>query len=545
MPSAKWRRSTPNSSTTPRVETAIHDVSWHRGVSPWVIAMTVMLATFMEVLDTSVANVSLPHIAGNLSASMDESTWVLTSYLVANAIILPMGGWFSMLIGRKRFYMTCVALFTVSSFLCGIAPSLGALIFFRVLQGIGGGALQPISQAILVESFPREKQGMAMAVYGMGVVVAPVVGPTLGGWITDNYTWRWIFLINIPVGILSLVLTYLLIFDPPYLKRKSLAGGLKIDYMGFGLLALGLGALEVVLDEGQKEDWFSSHFIVAFAAIMAVCLVGVVFWELRQKEPIIDFRVLKDRNYALATLSMLVLGFVLYASTALMPLFLQTLLGYTAVMSGLVLSPGGLVMVVCLPVVGILVRKYQPRWLVIFGVVVTSLGLYRMAKFNLQIDYSTAVWSRMTQSLGLAFLFVPISATAFAYIPKERTSYATGLFNLARNIGGSSGIATATTLLARRAQYHQSVLVSHLTPYDFRYREALSGAAATLRQGGSSAHDAALQAQGMIYGNLLRQSSMLAFADAFWVMGTLFLLIIPLMFMIKKVKPRAGQVVME
>jgi DHA2 family multidrug resistance protein len=527
------------------VETAIHDVSWHRGVSPWVIAMTVMLATFMEVLDTSVANVSLPHIAGNLSASMDESTWVLTSYLVANAIILPMGGWFSMLLGRKRFYMTCVALFTVSSFLCGIAPSLGALIFFRVLQGIGGGALQPVSQAILVESFPREKQGMAMAVYGMGVVVAPVVGPTLGGWVTDNYTWRWIFLINIPVGILSLALTYLLIFDPPYLKRKSLAGGLKIDYMGFGLLALGLGALEVVLDEGQKEDWFSSHFIVAFTAIMAVCLIGVVFWELRQKEPIIDFRILKDRNYALATASMLVLGFVLYASTALMPLFLQTLLGYTAMMSGLVLSPGGLVMVACLPLVGILVRKYQPRWLVIFGVVVTSIGLYRMSRFTLQIDYRTAVWSRITQSLGLAFMFVPISATAFAYIPKERTSYATGLFNLARNIGGSSGIATATTLLARRAQYHQSVLVSHLTPYDFRYREALSGAAATLRQAGSSPHDAALQAQGMIYGNLLRQSSMLAFADAFWVMGTLFLLIIPLMFMIKKVKPRTGQVVVE
>ena len=523
----------------------MHDVSWHRGVSPWVIAMTVMLATFMEVLDTSVANVSLPHIAGSLSASMDESTWMLTSYLVANAIILPMGGWFSMLLGRKRFYMICVALFTVSSLLCGIAPSLGALIFFRVLQGIGGGALQPVSQAILVESFPREKQGMAMAVYGMGVVVAPVIGPTLGGWITDNYTWRWIFLINIPVGILSLVLTALLIFDPPYLKRRSLGNGFKIDYVGFGLLAVGLGALEVVLDEGQKEDWFSSHFIVIFTAIMAVGLIGVVFWELRQKEPIIDFRILKDRNYALATVTMLVLGFVLYASTALMPLFLQTLLGYSAMMSGLVLSPGGLVMVVCLPAVGILVRKYQPRWLVIFGVVVTSLGLYRMAKFNLQIDYGTAVWSRMTQSLGLAFLFVPISATAFAYIPKERTSYATGLFNLARNIGGSSGIATATTLLARRAQYHQTVLVAHLTPYDFRYREALAGAAATLRAGGSPAHDAALQAQGMIYGAMVRQSTMLAFADAFWVMGTLFLLVIPLMFFIKKVRPAIGQVVVE
>jgi DHA2 family multidrug resistance protein len=507
--------------------------------------MTVMLATFMEVLDTSVANVALPHIAGSLSASTDESTWMLTSYLVANAIILPMGGWFSMLFGRKRFYMICVAIFTVSSFLCGIAPSLGALIFFRVLQGIGGGALQPVSQAILVESFPREKQGMAMAVYGMGVVVAPVIGPTLGGWITDDYTWRWIFFINIPIGILSLVLTALLIFDPPYLKRKSLGNGFKIDYVGFGLLALGLGALEVVLDEGQKEDWFSSHFIMIFAAITVVCLIAVVFWELWQKEPIIDFHILKDRNYALATLSMLVLGFVLYASTALMPLFLQTLLGYTALMSGLVLSPGGLVIVVCLPVVGMLVRKYQPRWLVIFGVAVTSLGLFRMAKFTLGIDYNTAVTSRMVQSFGLAFLFVPISATAFAYIPRERTSYATGLFNLARNIGGSSGIATATTILARRAQFHQSVLVAHLTPYDWRYRESLAGAAAVLRHAGASAPDAALQAQGMIYGSVLRQANMLAFADAFWVMGALFLLVIPLMFMIRKVRPSAGQVVVE
>jgi DHA2 family multidrug resistance protein len=284
---------------------------------------------------------------------------------------------------------------------------------------------------------------------------------------------------------------------------------------------------------------------VTFAVIMIVCLIAVVFWELRQKEPIIDFHVLKDRNYALATTAMLVLGFVLYASTALMPMFLQTLVGYTAMMSGLVLSPGGLVIVFCLPVVGILVRKYQPRWLVIFGVLVTSLGLFRMAKFTLQIDYSTAVWSRMVQSFGLAFLFVPISATAFAYIPKERTSYATGLFNLARNIGGSSGIATATTLLARRAQFHQTVLVAHLTPYDYKYREALAGAAATLRARGAPAADAALKAQGMIYGNMLRQSSMLAFADAFWVMGVLFLLIIPLMFFIKKVKPSSGQVVME
>jgi len=504
-----------------------------------------MLATFMEVLDTSVANVSLPHIAGSLSASTDESTWVLTSYLVSNAIILPMGGWFSMLFGRKRFYMICVALFTVSSFLCGLAPTLGLLIVCRVMQGIGGGALQPISQAILVESFPREKQGMAMAVYGMGVVVAPVVGPTLGGWITDNYSWRWIFLINIPVGILSLLLTSLLIADPPYLLRRGFKDGLKIDYVGFSLLALGLGSLEVVLDEGQREDWFSSHFIVTFALIMAVCLIAVVFWELRQKQPVIDFRILKERNYMLATVSMLLLGFVLYGSTTLLPLFLQTLLGYTALLSGLVLSPGGIAICMLMPLVGFLVHRYEARWLVVLGVLISASGLLAMSRFTLEIDYRTAVWGRIVQSLGLAFLFVPISTVAFTLIPKERINYATGLFNLARNIGGSSGIATVTTLLARRAQYHQAVLVSHLTPYDPAYRDTVARVASVLVAHGSGPPDAAQGAAGVVYGTLLKQSSMLAFADAFWVMAVLFIAIIPLMFLLKKTGPARGAIQVE
>ena len=507
--------------------------------------MTVMLATFMEVLDTSVANVALPHIAGSLSATPEEATWVLTSYLVANAIILPMGAWFSMLIGRKRFYMMCVGLFTVSSLLCGMAPTLGLLVVFRILQGLGGGALQPISQAILVESFPREKQGMAMAMYGMGVVVAPVIGPTLGGWITDNFSWGWIFFINLPVGILSLVLTSSLVHDPPYLVRKSIGKDFKVDYMGFGLLALGLGSLEIVLDEGQRNDWFSSNFIVTFAILTAVALIGVVVWELRQKQPVIDFHVLKERNFALATVSMLVLGFVLYGSTALLPLFLQTLLGYTAMLSGMVLSPGGIVICVAMPVVGILLRRYQARWLVIFGVMVSALGLIAMSHFTLQLDFATAVRSRIVQSFGLAFLFVPISTVAFMRIPRERMNYATGLYNLARNIGGSSGIATTTTMLARRAQFHQSVLVSHLTPYDAAYRDTLARTTTALQGAGSSAADAAAQSQGMIYGTLLKQSSMLAFADAFWVMGILFLVIIPLMFLIRKTPPVRGPVLIE
>jgi DHA2 family multidrug resistance protein len=507
--------------------------------------MTVMLATFMEVLDTSVANVALPHIAGSLSATPEEATWVLTSYLVANAIILPMGAWFSMLLGRKRFYMICVAVFTVSSFLCGMAPTLGLLIFFRVLQGLGGGALQPISQAILVESFPREKQGMAMAVFGMGVVVAPVIGPTLGGWITDNFSWGWIFFINVPIGMVALLLTSPLVHDPPYLVRKSLGQDFQVDYMGFGLLALGLGSLEIVLDEGQRKDWLSSNYIVTFAILTAVCLVGVVIWELRQKQPVIDFHVLKERNFALATGSMLVLGFVLYGSTMLLPLFLQTLLGYTAMLSGMVLSPGGIAVCVAMPVVGMLLRRYQARWLVIFGVAVSAAGLMAMSRFTLQLDYATAVRTRIVQSFGLAFLFVPISTVAFMRIPRERMNYATGLFNLARNIGGSSGIAATTTMLARRAQYHQSVLVSHLTPYDPAYRDALAKAAMALQAGGSSGSDAAAQAQGMIYGTLLKQSAMLAFADAFWVMGMLFLVIIPLMFLIRKVPPVRGPVMVE
>ena len=516
-----------------------------RTINPWTIAGTVMLATFMEVLDTSVANVSLPHIAGSLSASLDEATWVLTSYLVANAIILPMGGWFAMLFGRKRFYMICVALFTVSSVLCGFAPSLGALIFFRILQGLAGGALQPMSQAILVETFPREKQGMAMAVYGMGVVAAPVIGPTLGGWITDNFTWRWIFLINIPVGILSLLLTAALVFDPPYLKRRGLRDGLKIDYAGLGLLALGLGSLEVVLDKGQTEDWFSSHFIVAFAVITVISLAAVVFWELRHEHPVIDFRLFKERNFALASVSMLVLGFVLYGSTTLLPLMLQTLLGYTSTLAGLVLSPGGIVICLLMPVVGVLLRRYQARWLVICGVAASVIGLLIMARFNLYIDYATAARARIVQSAGLAFLFVPISTIAFGLIPRERMNYATGMYNLARNIGGSSGIAGATTLLARRTQFHSQVLVAHLTPYNPAYREALGRSEALLREHGSSAADAGGQAQALLYGGMLRQSNMLAFTDAFWVMAVLFLAIIPLMFMMKKTGPAKGPVLVD
>jgi DHA2 family multidrug resistance protein len=514
-------------------------------INPWVIASVVLLATFMEVLDTSVANVALPHIAGNLSAGVDEATWVLTAYLVANAIVLPLSGWFSTLFGRKRFYMACVGIFTISSLLCGVAPTLGSLIFFRVLQGLGGGALQPISQAILVESFPREKQGVAMAFYGMGVVVAPVIGPTLGGWITDNYTWRWIFLINIPVGILSLSLTAAMIFDPPHLVRKTFANGLKLDYIGISLLSLGLASLEILLDEGQRNDWFGSNMIVAAALIAAVSLIAVVVWELRQEQPVVDFRILANRNFALAAVVMYAVGFTLYGSTAILPIFLQTILGYTALLSGLVLSPGGIAMMIGMLIVGRLLGKFQARWLIVFGLVVAAAGLFWMSGFNLDVDFRTAMWARTLQALGMAFLFVPINTTAFSSVKPEKLGYATGLMNLFRNIGGSAGIAMITTIMARRQQFHQEVLVSHLTPLDGGVLPALNGMTANLVAHGASSADAAVQAMGQLYGLVQRQAAMLAVADTFWVLSLVFLGMIPLVLCLRMTPPHKGPMMME
>ncbi|MGA3028117.1 MAG: DHA2 family efflux MFS transporter permease subunit [Bryobacteraceae bacterium] len=502
------------------------------GINPWVIAGTVMLATFMEVLDTSVANVALPHIAGSLGATTDESTWVLTAYLVANAIILPMSGWFSMIFGRKRFYMTCVFLFTVSSMLCGMAPSLFMLILFRVMQGVGGGALQPVSQAILREVFPREKQGMAMAMFGIGVVFAPVIGPTLGGWITDNWSWRWIFFINIPVGVLSLLLTSMLVHDPPWLVRRSLKQG-HIDFMGLGLLTVGLGALEIMLDEGQRKDWFGSDLIVQAAALAAICLTAVVFWELRHVHPVVDFRLLKDRNFAISTFSMFSLGFVLYGSTVLLPLYMQELLGYTATQSGMALSPGGIVIMMFMPLVGFLINRVQPRWLVVFGLSMAALGLWMMSGFTLGVDFPHIITARIVQSIGLAFLFVPINTMAFYYIARERLSYATGIINLARNIGGSCGIAFAMTMLARRAQYHQSVLAAHVTSLDSGIGQQLRGMTQVLHQQGFSMADAAVRAQAMLYGLVQRQAAALAFMDGFWALALIFVGLIPFMFMMR------------
>ena len=493
-----------------------------------------MLATFMEVLDTSIANVALPHIAGSLSSGIDESTWVLTSYLVSNAIVLPLTGWLSRIFGRKRFYITCVTIFIVSSLLCGFAPSLPLLVFFRILQGAGGGGLQPISQAILVESFPRQKQGMAMAIYGMGVVVAPIIGPTLGGWITDNYSWRWIFLINLPVGLLSIALTTALIIDPPHLARRNIGERIRIDYIGLGLLSVGLGFLQIVLDKGQRDDWFGSPFILWCTIASAVGLIGVVFWELRQKDPVIELHLFKDRNYAAATFLMFALGIVLYGTTVLLPVLLQTLVGYTAQLSGLVLSPGAIVTLISMPIIGRLLVNHDPRRLVVFGLVILAVGMFQLSKLNLYTSFGTFILVWMISRGGLGFLFVPINVMAFSFVPKEKMNNATGMINLARNIGGSVGISLVTTLQARLAQRHQAHLVEHLSPINPIYRDMLHGLTGALRTRGSDAATAAQQAQALLYGELQRQSAMLAFVDVFWILGILCLAMIPLIFIMKR-----------
>jgi MFS transporter, DHA2 family, multidrug resistance protein len=515
------------------------------GVNPWLVALVVSMATFMEVLDTSIANVALPHIAGGLSASTDESTWVLTSYLVSNAIILPASGWLATVFGRKRFYMTCVALFGVSSLLCGFAPSLGMLVFFRVLQGLGGGGLAPSEQSILADTFPPHKRGMAFALYGIAVVVAPAVGPTLGGWITDNFSWRWLFFINVPVGAVSLFLTHRLVQDPPHVtqerKRRLHESGYRADFWGFGLIAIGLGCLQIVLDKGQSEDWFASTFII----ILSIIAVGALFFgcisELVSDEPVVELSLLKRRTLLISNIIMFMIGVVLFGSTVLIPLFLQELMGYTATRAGLVITPGGFVVMGMMPIVGFLVSRVQARYLVAIGLLCSGLALYHMTSFSLDIDYSTAMWARIYQAAGLAFLFVPINTAAYSEVPPEKSNNFSALLNLSRNLGGSFGISIAQALLNNRMQYHQSVLVSRLTPYNRTLGAHLSGISRALaqRMDISPVH-AMKQAYGVIYAQVQRQAAMLGYLDVFLALSILCLCLVPLVFIMKPNKPGGG-----
>jgi DHA2 family multidrug resistance protein len=489
-------------------------------VNPWIIALTVTLATFMEVLDTSIANVSLPHIAGSLSAGVDESTWVLTSYLVANAIILPLAGWLSEVFGRKRFYMMSVALFTISSLLCGLAPSLQWLIFFRILQGLGGGGLAPSEQAILADTFPIEQRGMGMAVYGVAVVTAPIIGPTLGGWITDNFNWHWIFLINIPVGIISLFLTQRLISDPPDMRRRRLGEGHSVDVLGLGLIAIGLASLQFMLDKGQREDWFESRLILACGIIAAIALAAAVVRELSIDDPVVDLKLLKERNFFIANGLMFMLGMVLYGSTVLLPEFMQTMLGYTATRSGEAMSPGGFATMISMPIVGMLLKRVQPRWLIIYGLCVVAGSLVYMGGFDLQIDFHTAMFARLFQACGTAFMFVPINTAAYSFVPRGKNNSASGIINLSRNMGASFGIAMVTTLQARFAQIHQTFLVAHATPYDAAYRAVVGG--------GEPARVAG------IYNQILREAGALSYVDLFHLMAIVTLIGVPLALMLKR-----------
>src|SRR5690349_10255718 len=437
-------------------------MSEHRYINPWLIAVSVMFATFMEVLDTTVVNVSLPHIAGSLSASIDEATWALTSYLVANAIILPMTGWLASMFGRKRLLMLSVVGFTTSSFLCGLAPTLSALIVFRVMQGATGGALQPLSQAVLLEAFAPQDRGKAMGFWGLGIVVAPILRPVLGGWLTDSYSWRWVFYINIPVGLASIVMTKLYIFDPPYLRSENRT----VDYWGIGMLAVGIGALQILLDKGQEEDWFASSFMVALAIVAVVTLAALVWHELTTPDPIVDLRVLKARSYAVGVFLMTVVGFVLYGSMVLLPIMLQTLLGYPPLQAGIAMAPRGIGSFFMMPLTGLMTGKFDPRKLLSVGLVVGGTTLLWLSWLNLQAGYWDIFWPQLIQGVGMSLLFVPLTTVAMDPVPRERMGNATSLFNLMRNIGGSVGIATTGTLLARHNQSTTALLGANVTAYD-------------------------------------------------------------------------------
>jgi DHA2 family multidrug resistance protein len=511
-----------------------------RTVNPWLIAITVTLATFMELLDTAIANVSLPHIAGGLATSYDESTWVLTSYFVANAVVLPLSAWLSRVFGRKNYYMACVALFSVSSLMCGLAPSLGLLIFFRILQGVGGGGLAPVEQAILVDTFPPAKRAAAFALYSVAIVMAPAIGPPLGGWITDSFSWRWIFFINIPVGIVSLILTSRLVSDPPEFKREveaaRAAGKLKIDYAGILLVAIGFACLEVVLDRGERLDWFESNFIVAFFVVATAALVLAVVWELRHPDPVVEIGLLKDRNFAIANAYYFFFGFLLYGATVLIPQMLQSLYGYTATDAGLVLGPGALVIVILAPVVVRLMNRIPVSRLIALGFALLGLSMWYIASFNLATDYAREAWARALTGLGIAFMFVPISQLAYSYLPKEKNNKASSLTNLFRNQGASFGIAFVTTLLARRTQYHQSVLVSHISTFDQTLTATLAGITNRFVERGYSAADASVNSVAQIHAIVQQQATMLAFLDCFWVLGVIAFIGVPLTFFVRKFK---------
>ncbi|HVB99648.1 MAG TPA: DHA2 family efflux MFS transporter permease subunit [Candidatus Dormibacteraeota bacterium] len=504
-------------------------------VSPWIVATAVMVATFMEVLDTTVVNVSLPHIAGSLSVTPDEATWTLTSYLVANAIVLPITGWLANYFGRKRLLIAAVIGFTTASFLCGLAPSLTVLIFFRVVQGATGGVLQPISQAVLLEAFPPEDRGKAMAFWGLGIVVAPMLGPVIGGWLTQNYSWRWVFYINIPVGVISVVMSSLFLFDPPYIRRRI---GESIDYWGLGLLAVGIGTMQVILDKGQEADWFGSRWVVDFAIIAAVTLAAFLIHELVARHPVIDLRIFKERTYATGVFLMTLLGFGLYGALVILPLLLQTLLGYPALDAGLAMFPRGLGSFLMMPLVGLLMAKIDARKLLFIGTIGTALSMYLLSVLNLNLGYWNIFWPQFLQGLSMALVFVPLTTITMDAISLEGMGNATSIFNLMRNVGGSVGIAMATTLVARATQSHSALLGANVTPFSGRTQQAVAALRQAFILRGFDPVTATRQAYAAIFGLVQRQSAMLSYNYVFGIMTVVFISMIPLVFLLRRPRRR-------
>jgi DHA2 family multidrug resistance protein len=506
-------------------------------MNKWLVALTVMLPTLIEIIDTSVVNVSLDHIRGSLSAGIDESTWTITSYLVSNAIIIPMTGWLSRFFGRKRYLIYSISLFTLSSLFCGSAWSLESLVFFRVLQGIGGGALQPISQSILFETFPRKQHGMAMAIFGIGIMFGPIIGPLLGGWITDNWSWHWIFFINIPIGIISILLVIFFIIDPPYMKQMKM----KIDYWGLAFLSLGLGCLQIVLDKGGREDWFSSNFITWLGIISAVSLTLFVIIEFFAEHPIVNLKTFKNLTFSAGNAVMFFAFFNLFGSIVLLPIYLQTLMGYTSTLAGMVLGPGGFATLIAMPIAGKLVTKINPKAVLGFGIIVTAYSTYLMSQFSLSADFNAIIWPRVVLGVGMGFIFIPLTTLTMSGIRKENMGNATAIFNLLRNLGGSFGVAFITTMIARRAQFHQNHLVEHLTPFDTAYQITSSQTSQFLQHSGLDAVTSQNAGLSVMYRQLLRHASMLSFNDAFYILSIFMICTLILLFLIKRPKIKDGE----
>ena len=516
------------------------------GHNPYLIAFVVSIATFMEVLDATIANVALRHIAGGLAVGIDESTYIVTSYLVANAIVLSISGWLSTVIGRKRFYMICVAVFSAASLLCGFAWSLQALVLFRILQGLGGGGMATSEQAILADSFPPEKRGQAFAIYGIAVVVAPVVGPTLGGWIADTYSWHWVFLINVPMGLLSLFLVGSLVSEPSGAEQERarlLKDGLRVDYVGFVLVAIGLGALEFVLDEGQRKDWFGSNLILGFALASAFCLIALIPWELTRKDPIVDIRLLGRRQFGACFLLMLGTGAIVISTTQILPQLLQTELNYTATLAGLALSPGGVVTMIMMPIVGRLIGLVQPKYLLIAGASIAAIAMWHLTGLTGDISYNYAALSRIYLAFGLPLLFLPVTTASYDGLPPDKTNQASALINVARNLGGSIGVALVQTILAQRQQFHQNRLVEHIVPSDIGYQQTIDAMTRYFQAQGSNASDATSQAIAWVGQTLRQQVNLLAYIDVFWSLAMIGAIMIPVALIIRPVdlsKPAKG-----